>query len=171
MPEKPATVDAYLESLAADRRDMLIAVREAIRKGIDSGFEEGIQYGCIGYFVPHATYPDGYHCDPKQPLPFAGLASTKSTCSLHLFCVYGNDELREWFKEAWTGAGKKLDMGKGCVRFKKLDDVPLDVVTTLFKRITLKKFVAFYESAIKRTQARSTAKKNTRKKSPAKRTR
>lgn len=156
MPEKPATVEAYLQSLPEDRREMLMAVRDAIRKGIDPGFQETIQYGCIGYSVPHSTYPDGYHCDPRQPLPFAGLASTEGHCSLHLFCVYGNDEVQSWFQQAWTATGKKLDMGKACVRFRKLDAVPLDVVTELFRRVTLKKFIAFYESALKRSPSSTT---------------
>src|SRR4051794_7327914 len=88
MPTKPATVDAYLDSLPQDRRDALNQVRKVILANLDPQYEEGIQYGMIGYYVPHSVYPKGYHCDPKQPLPFAALGSPKSYMVLHLMCLY-----------------------------------------------------------------------------------
>ena len=128
MQSKAATVVAYLAELPEDRRKALEAIRKVIRKNLDKDYEERMQYGMIGYCVPHRVFPAGYHCDPKQPLPFAGLASQKNYMSLYLMCVYGNEGEREWFHEQWTKSGKKLDMGKACVRFKKLEDVPLDVI-------------------------------------------
>lgn len=149
MTSKAKTVKEYLASLPADRRAALEAVREVILKNLDEGFEEGMQYGGIGYYVPHKIFPPGYHCDPKQPLPFAGLASQKNHMGIYLFCIYGSPEETERFREAWTKTGKKLDMGKSCVRFKKLEDVPLRVVGNTIKRVKLKKFVKHYEDALK----------------------
>src|SRR3954452_7713248 len=130
MQSKATTVDAYLQSLPPDRREALNAVRDVIFKNLDRKYEEGMQYGMIGYYVPHSVYPKGYHCDPKQPLPFAGLASQKNYMSVYLMSLYsvddnpGNPHAR-WFRDAWTKTGKKLDMGKACIRFKKVEDLPL----------------------------------------------
>jgi hypothetical protein len=118
-----------------------------------------MQYGMIGYFVPHSVYPPGYHCDPKQPLPFACLASQKNYISVYLGCVYTDPEHEAWFREAWAKTGKKLDMGKSCVRFKKLDDVPLNVIGQAIKRVPVKKFIEHYESAIKKPAGRSARRK------------
>src|SRR5690606_8428068 len=120
--------------LPEDRRKALEAVRKVIRKNLPQGYKEGMQYGMIGYFVPHSVYPPGYHCDPKQPLPFAGLASQKGHMSLYIGGAYMLPELETWFRKAWTADGRKLDMGRACGRFKKLDDVPLEVVGEAVKR-------------------------------------
>jgi hypothetical protein len=148
MQSKATTPTAYLASLPADRRAALKAVRNVIRANIDKPFAEGMQYGMIGYFLPHSVYPDGYHCDPKQPLPFAGLASQKNHMSLYLMCIYGDAENEAWFRKEWAKSGKKLDMGKSCIRFKKAEDLALDVIAKVFKRVTARKFVAHYEDAI-----------------------
>lgn len=142
----PASVDAYLAALPEDRRAALEAVRAVILKNLPAGYEEGIQYGMIGYYVPHSIYPPGYHCNPKEPLPFASLASQKNHMALHLLCVYMDEELKAWFAQAWTDAGCKLDMGKGCVRFKDLAGVPLKVVGDVVKKMPVKKFIARYEA-------------------------
>ena len=126
MQSKAKTVEEYLAALPEDRREAVQAVRKVILKNLGKGYEEGMQYGMIGYYVPHSVYPDGYHCDPKQPLPFAGLASQKNHMAIYLMCIYGIEEQERWFREAWARTGKKLDMGKSCVRFKKLEDLPLD---------------------------------------------
>lgn len=148
MPGKAATVEQYLSELPDDRRKALEAVRNVILKNLDKGYEEGMQYGMIGYYVPHRVYPPGYHTDPRQPLPFAALASQKNHMSLYLMCVCGEgDELRS-FQEAWARTGKKLDMGKSCVRFKKLEDLALDVIADTIKRIPARKYIEQYESAI-----------------------
>lgn len=168
MPSKQTTVKQYLSELHPDRRDTIEAVRAVILKNLPAGYEEGIQYGMIGYYVPHRVYPSGYHCDPRQPLPFAALASQKNYMSLYLMCVYGNPEHEAWFKAAWTKTGKKLDMGKSCVRFKRLEDVPLDVVGAMIKRVPSKKFIAYYEDTIEGVGLRKAAQKSTARKSPAK---
>ena len=148
MQSQATTVDAYLAELPQSRREALDAVRAVILDNLPKGYEEGMQYGMIGYFVPHSVYPAGYHCDPSQPLPFAGLASQKNHMSFYTMCLYGHAELEAWFREAWAATGKKLDMGKSCVRFRKLDDVPLAVIGKLVKRVTVKKYVDFYESSL-----------------------
>lgn len=155
MAAKPATVKEYLDSLPEDRRKALSKVRAAVNKGLPKGYQEGIQYGMIGWFVPHTLFPAGYHCDPKQPVPFAGLASQKNHMSLYLMCIYGDEGHRKWFERAWKDAGKKLDMGKGCVRFKRVEDVPLDVVTEAVSRVPVKDFLAHYEAMVPKSAKRS----------------
>ena len=142
------TVDEYLSALPEDRRETIQAVRATILANLDSGFEEGIQYGSIGYYVPHSVYPKGYHCDPKQPMPFANLANQKNYISLHLMCLYGSQELLAWFEEEFKASGKKLNMGKACVRFKKLDDLPLNVIAELFRRVTARKYLGVMQAAL-----------------------
>jgi hypothetical protein len=156
MQSKAATVEQYLAELPADRRQAIAAVRELIRKNIEKGFQEGMQYGMIGYTVPHSAYPAGYHCDPKQALPFVCLASQKNHMALYLMCVYEQDGKESWFHKAWAKTGKKLDMGKSCLRFKKVDDLALDVLAELFKRMTVKKYIELYETCIKKMVERPT---------------
>jgi hypothetical protein len=149
MQSKAATVEQYLAELPEDRRQALQAIRRVILDHLPSGYEEGMQYGMIGYFVPHSLYPSGYHCDPQQPLPFAALASQKNYMSLYLMCIYSDPEREAWFRQAWAKTGKKLDMGKSCVRFKRLDDVSLKVIGQAIKRVPVRKYIASYESATK----------------------
>ena len=153
MPEKPASPKAYLDSLPDERRRAVSAIRATIRKNLNPGFKEGIQYGMIGYFVPHSVYPDGYHCDPSQPLPFASVGSQKNHIGIYLFCLYSDPGEMERFVREWEATGKRLDMGKSCVRVKKLEDVPLDVLGRAIKRATVKKFVAAYEAGLSGTGA------------------
>lgn len=148
MNEPIASVDAYLASLPTDRRATLEVVRNVIRENLAAGFAEGIQYGMIGYFVPHALYPPGYHANPKEPVPFLGLASQKSHMSLYLMGVYGQDAPRERFEKARTMAGKKLDMGKSCVRFKKVEDLALDVLADTLRGVSVEGFLAQYQTSI-----------------------
>lgn len=143
-----ANVNAYLASLPPDRREALEAVRKVILANLDKDYEEGIQYGMIGYYVPHRVFPPGYHCDPKQPLPFASIASQKNHIAIYLMCVYGSPDQEQWFKDAWAKTGKKLDMGKSCVRFKKLSDIPLEVIGEAIKRVPAKKFIEHYQTSI-----------------------
>ncbi len=139
---KAATVADYLAALPADRRAAMEAVRKVILKNLDKDYEEGMQYGMIGYYVPHRIFPAGYHCDPKQPLPFAGLGAQKNHMAIYLMCAYGSPELQEWFKKAWAKSGKKLDMGKSCIRFKKAEDVALDVIGEAIAKVPAKKYIA-----------------------------
>ena len=133
MQSKATTVEQYLAGLTDDRRQALEAVRKVVLENLDQDYEEGIQYGMIGYYVPHRVHPAGYHCDPKQPLPFAGLASQKNYMSLYMMCVYGDTPHSDWFRNAWAKTGKKLDMGKACIRFKKVEDLALDVIAEAIK--------------------------------------
>ena len=157
MQSKAATVEQYLSELPADRREAIEAVRRVVLKNLDKDYEEGMQYGMIGYYVPHRVYPAGYHCDPKQPLPFAGLASQKNHMALYLMCVYGDSEHSRWFREAWARTGKKLDMGKSCVRFKKLSDLALDVIGEAIKRVPAKKYIEYCEAATRTTNKQAPA--------------
>lgn len=164
MPSKAKTVAEYLSSLPSDQREVLAAVRTVILANLDSGFQEAMQYGMVGYSVPHSRYPAGYHCDPKQPLPFAALAAQKNAISLHLMGLYMNPAELQWFTKAWKATGKKLDMGKACVRFKKLDDVALDVVGQAFRRISAAAWIATYEASLAGNEPRQAAKKAVAKK-------
>ena len=138
----------------AARRTAIEAVRQIILKNLDPVFEEGMQYGMIGYYVPHRVYPPGYHCDPRQPLPFICLASQKNYLSLYLGCVYG-PEREQPFRAAWAKTGKKLDMGKSCVRFRKLEDLALDVIGDAIRKVSARRFIEYYESVIKNSRPRS----------------
>jgi hypothetical protein len=158
MQSKAATVKEYLASLPDDRRKALEAVRKVVNDNLDKGFEEGMSYGMIGWSVPHSIYPDGYHCNPEQPLPFAGLASQKGAMSFYLMCIYGDEKQRDAFIADWKKSGKKLDMGKSCIRFKKIDELPLDVIGRAIKRVSLKGYVAAYESTRPKS-AKAAAKK------------
>jgi uncharacterized protein YdhG (YjbR/CyaY superfamily) len=157
MQSKATTVKEYLEELPEDRRAAINKVRQVIKKNLPKGMAEGMQYGMIGYFVPHKIYPAGYHCDPKQPLPFAGLASQKGHMSFYLCTLYQNPELEAWFRERMAAAGKKLDMGKGCIRFKRLEDLPLDVVGEMVGKMTVAEVIARYDA--QREQSRQAKKK------------
>lgn len=157
MPGKATTVEQYLASLPEDRRAALSAVRDVILENLGEGYEEGIQYGMIGYYVPHRVFPSGYHADPKQPLPFAALASQKSHMAVYLMSVYGQPAQEKWFREAWAKTGRKLDMGKSCVRFKKLEDVALDVLGEAIRRVPAKAYIAHYESVIRPPEKKARA--------------
>jgi hypothetical protein len=146
MQSSATTVTAYLESLPADRRPAIEAVRKVILENLDKNFEEGMTYGMIGFYVPHRVYPAGYHCDPKQPLPFMALASQKAHMSLYMSCLDMSAEERSWFEKAWKTAGKKLDMGKCCIRFKRLDELALDVVGQVVARTKAKEYIQRYEA-------------------------
>lgn len=148
MQSKATTVEQYLAELPPDRRAALSAVREVILDSLDNDFEEGMQYGMIGYYVPHRVYPAGYHCNPKQPLPFAGLASQKNHMAIYLMSVYGDGDHWNWFREAWARTGKKLDMGKCCIRFRRVEDLALDVIADAIRSTPAGAYIAYYERAI-----------------------
>jgi hypothetical protein len=165
MKSSAVTVEEYLQGLPADRRTAINAVRQVILANLPKGYVECMSYGMIGYVVPHSLYPAGYHCDPKLPLPYAILGSQKNHMAIHLMTVYGDPATEKWFRNAWAAAGKKLDMGKACVRFKKLEDVPLDVVGQIIARVPLKEYIARVEKVIGASASRrgKTKLKNPRK--------
>jgi len=167
MPSTAATAQEYLAGLPQDRRLALAAVRQVILDNLDPDYEEGMQYGQIAYYVPHRVFPAGYHCDPKQPLCFAGLASQKHHMSLYLMSVYGDSDHKRWFEQAWKKTGKKLDMGQACIRFKKLDDLPLEVIAETIRRVPAKKWVAIYERSRELAAKRSEKGKPKARQSPS----
>lgn len=148
MQSRATTVAEYLASLPADRRQSVERVRRVILDNLDGDYREGMQYGMIGYFVPHSVFAPGYHCDPKQPLPFAGLASQKGHLSLYLMAVYGDSDLNARFQREWKATGKKLDMGKACVRFKSADDVPLEVIGAIIRAVPAKAYIERYTATL-----------------------
>lgn len=154
MQSKARTVAEYLATLPEGRREAVEAVRAVILKNLDKDYEEGMQYGMIGYYVPHRAYPSGYHCDPKQPLPFASLASQKNFFAVYLMSIYSDPDELAWFQAAWGRTGKKLNMGKSCVRFKRIEDVALEVVGEAIRRMPAKKYIAQYESVLAATKRR-----------------
>ena len=155
MKSDAKTVKDYLDSLPEDRRAAISAVREVILANLPKGYEECMSYGMIGYVVPHSIYPAGYHCDPKLPLPYANLASQKNHMALHLMCCYGDQATDQWFRKAWQAAGKKLDMGKSCVRFKRLEDISLEVIGQLIARVPVKSYIARIEKVMSETSRKS----------------
>ncbi len=159
MTKAVASVEAYLENLPPDRRAAIESVRRVILGSLNPGFEEGIQYGMLAYYVPHSVYANGYHANPKLPLPCISLASQKSHMAVYLMCIYEGSEFETWFREAWAKSGKKLDMGKSCVRFKKLEDVALDVIGETVKRVTVEEYVANYEASLIAPRAKAAAPK------------
>src|SRR5437588_7517979 len=158
MQSKATSVAQYLAELPADRRATLEAVRQVIRKNLDTDYEEGMQYGMIGYYVPHRVFPAGYHCDPRQPLMFAALAAQKNHLALYLMCAYGHEPTAEWFRDAWAKTGKKLDMGKACLRFKKIDDLPLDLIGEAVRRVPAAMYIEYCESSLAQSQKSGTQK-------------
>src|SRR5437764_13790558 len=142
-----STVAQYLAALPADRRAALSAVRKAINENLPAGYEEGMQFGMIGWYVPLSVYPAGYGENPKVPLSFVALASQKSGMVLHFLCFYGHPTLSAWFTSEYKKSGKKLDMGKGCVRFKSLEDLALDVVGRTVARVSAEEHMANYQAA------------------------
>ena len=139
-----ATVADYLAELPADRRDEISQVRDVINAALPDGYREGIAYGMIGWVVPLQRYPDTYN---RQPLGYAALAAQKNYNSLYLNCVYASEERKQKLKAAFAAAGKKLDMGKSCIRFKKADELPLDVIRDEISSTTPDEFIKIYEQA------------------------
>jgi hypothetical protein len=150
-----STVNEYLAAVPADRREALNKVRKGINRALPAGYKEGIQFGMISWFVPLSAYPAGYGSNKKEPLPLISLASMKNYMALHMVCFYGQPELREWFVAEYAKSGKKLDMGQGCLRFKTLDDLALDVVEKTLTRLPVKEYVAGYETARAAMKAKS----------------
>lgn len=167
MQSKAKTAKEYLAELPPDRREAIEVVRQVILKNLKGGYEEGMTYGMIGYYVPHSLYPAGYHCNPKLPLPFAGLASQKQHMSLYLMSMYDEGDGIGEFRKAWAKTGKKLDMGKCCIRFKKLDDLALDLIAKSIANMPVKKWIEYYETSLRDHRKKKATKKKSAKTSPA----
>lgn len=147
---KPA-VKAYIEQLPEDRREVIMQLRDLILEALPPGFEEGMQYNMVSYYVPLSRYPDGYHCNPSEPLPFLSIASQKNFIGFYHFGLYVNPALHDWFREEYPKHAKyKLDMGKSCVRFKRMDDIPYDLLRETLQKMDVDSWIEIYESQLKR---------------------
>lgn len=140
------TPDQYVDQLSDDRKLVVNKLRKTILENIPEGFEETMGYGMIGYIVPHTIYPAGYHCDPKLPLPFMGIASQKNFVALYHMGLYSNHRLMDWFVGEYPKFSKtKLDMGKSCIRFKKMDQIPYELIAQLTRKMTVNEWIETYE--------------------------
>lgn len=145
-----STPAEYIEAIPEERREAFEKLRETIVENLPDGFQESVD-GMIGYCVPHRLYPAGYHCNPKQALPFAGIASQKHFIALYHMGLYANEELLEWFVSEYPKySKKKLDMGKSCIRFKKPEDIPFELIGQLMQKMSVEDWVQLYESVLKR---------------------
>lgn len=153
MQPKALTISEYMASIPEDRIEPMQKLRETILANLDPGFKECMSYGMIGYVVPHETYPAGYHCDTKLPLPFMNLASQKNFIALYHMGVYGDPKLYEWFITEYAKVCKtKLDMGKSCIRFKKMNDIPYDLIGKLCGKLTVNQWIECYEKMLNSTK-------------------
>jgi hypothetical protein len=152
MQSNATTVAAYLEEIPEERKEAFFKLRDTILTNIPKGFSEQLSYGSLGYVVPHSIYPKGYHCDPKLPLPFIALASQKNFIALYHMGIYAKPELLNWFVSEYPKhSAQKLDMGKSCIRFKKMDQIPFDLIAALVQKMSVQEWIDCYESQIKKT--------------------
>ncbi|NBU81499.1 MAG: DUF1801 domain-containing protein [Flavobacteriaceae bacterium] len=151
MQSKATTPEQYLSELPEDRKEAMLKLRNAIKENLPQGFEEVISYGMLGYVVPHSIYPSGYHCNPKLPLPFINLASQKNFIALYHMGIYANKNLESWFVSEYPKHVKtKIDMGKSCLRFKKMDDIPFDFIGELATKVSVEDWISNYEKAFRK---------------------
>jgi uncharacterized protein YdhG (YjbR/CyaY superfamily) len=153
MQSSAKTIEEYLSSLPEERKRSFLKLRETILNNIPKGFTEELSYGMLGYLVPHSIYPEGYHCNPKLPLPFINIASQKNFIALYHMGIYAKPELLEWFVTEYPKHSKqKLDMGKSCIRFKKMDDIPYDLIAALVQKMSVAEWINCYETQFKKSK-------------------
>lgn len=151
MQSTAKTVNDYLNELPEEKKSAFSKLRNSILMNLPKGFEEEMSYGMLGYVVPHSIYPDGYHCNPKLPLPFMAIASQKNFIALYHMGIYANPKLMEWFTSEYPKhSSLKLDMGKSCVRFKKIDQIPFDLIAELVEKMTVEDWIKCYKTQIKK---------------------
>lgn len=151
MNYKADSPEAYIKQLPEERQAVVSKIRATILKNLPKDFEEQMSYGMLGYVVPHSIYPDGYHCDTKLPLPFINLASQKNFVALYHSGIYADKKLHDWFVAEYPEHCKrKLDMGKSCVRFKYMDDIPYKLIAELCGKMSVKEWITLYEESVKR---------------------
>ena len=151
MQYEATTVDDYINQIPEERKEPIRKLRQVILDNLPKGFEEGIHYKMIGYYVPHSKYPKGYHCDPKLPMPFMNLASQKNSINIYHMGIYADKKIMNWFlKEYPKYSKRKLDMGKSCIRFKKIDDIPYELIGKLAAKMTADEWIATYEANVKK---------------------
>jgi uncharacterized protein YdhG (YjbR/CyaY superfamily) len=147
---KATSVDDYINKLDEDRQRAITKMREVIKKNLPKGFQEVLNYNMPAFVVPHKLYPNGYHCDPKLPLPFISFASQKNFIALYHMGIYANPALHKWLVEEYPKHCKrKLDMGKSCIRFKKIEEIPFGLIAELCKKISPKDWIDLYETHVK----------------------
>ena len=150
MQSKATTPEQYIAELPEDRKAAMNKLRNIIRENLPKGFEEGMAYGMIGYVVPHSIYPDGYHVDPKIPLPFISIASQKNHISVYHSGVYADPELLKWFTSEFPKhSERKLNMGKSCIRFSKPEHITYDLIGELASKMTMEEWIELYEKNLK----------------------
>lgn len=151
MQYKADTPEAYINQLPEDRKKPIEKLRQAILNNLPQEMEEVINYGMLGYVIPHSIYPDGYHCDPKTPLPFMNLASQKNFIAVYHMGIYAKKDVLDWFTQEYAKRCKyKLDMGKSCIRFKKMEAIPYDLIGELATKLSTKEWITIYENTIKK---------------------
>jgi uncharacterized protein YdhG (YjbR/CyaY superfamily) len=151
MTSKATTSEQYIQELPEDRVEAIQKLRKIVLDNLPKGFNEEMSYGMIGYVVPHSIYPAGYHCTPKLPLPFMSFASQKNSINFYHMGIYANPELLNWFTTEYPKHCKaKLDMGKSCIRFKKMDQIPFDLIGELVQKVSVEDWISCYESNYKR---------------------
>jgi len=151
MQYKADSPEDYINQIPEERKEVMKKLRNVIQNNLPKGFEEGMNYNMIGYYVPHSIYPDGYHCDTKLPLPFMNIASQKNFIAVYHMGMYAKKELLDWFTTQYPKHCKyKLDMGKSCVRFKKIEDIPYELIGQLTTKMTTEEWIQVYESAFKK---------------------
>ncbi|MGB0346637.1 MAG: DUF1801 domain-containing protein [Balneolaceae bacterium] len=151
MQSKAETVEKYIDELSVDRKEVIQKLREIVLENLPEGFQECMNYGMIGYVVPHSIYPDGYHCDTSLPLPFMNIASQKNHIGFYHMGIYSDENLLNWFTEEYKNqVPTKLDMGKSCIRFKNLKKIPFELLGELVSKMTVDQWIEKYESTIKR---------------------
>ena len=151
MQYKAETPDQYIGQIPQERQAVMQQLRDVIKTNLPDGFEETMSYGMIGYVVPHSLYPDGYHCDPKLPLPFMNIASQKNFIAVYHSGIYADPDVMQWFVNEYPKYVKtKLDMGKSCIRFKKPDQIPLQLIGELATKMTPQQWINTYEANIKK---------------------
>ncbi|MEZ4793135.1 MAG: DUF1801 domain-containing protein [Gelidibacter sp.] len=150
MQYKADTPDDYIQQVPEERQSTLKKLRKTIKDNLPKGFQEGIQYGMIGYFVPHSIYPDGYHCKPEDPLPFMSFASQKNSVNIYHMGLYSKKELYDWFVAEYPKhSQRKLDMGKSCIRFKNLEAIPFELIGKLSSKMNVDEWIGIYEKNVK----------------------
>ena len=151
MQIKAASPEEYLEKIPEDRKEAMSKLRSVIKDNLPEGFDETMSYGMIGYVVPHTLYPAGYHCTPELPLPFLNIASQKNFIAVYHMGIYADTNLLDWFVSEFPKHNKlKLDMGKSCIRFKKPEQIPFELIGELASKMTVEEWIAIYESKVKR---------------------
>jgi uncharacterized protein YdhG (YjbR/CyaY superfamily) len=151
MTSDAKTPEEYISQLPEERQEVILKLRKVILDNLPNGYEEQMSYGTLGYVVPHSLYPEGYYCKPETPLPFINLASRKNFVAVYHMGIYANKELMDWFIEEYPNySNRKLDMGKSCIRFKKIEEIPYQLIGELASKMTTKKWITIYENAIKK---------------------